>query len=452
MNETQYGYVAENPEFAEVMKGYSVDTLELNRPPSLIRKLVELMFYFVMLMTTFPHLMGGLTQVPNALGAIQTSIGGLAFLLMLTQREKIPISIWFAVAINVFANFSEVIGHGAIPIIGEGTVAMLHWVTGLLMVCYLVQNEATYKRLLLFHIAIVLIAVKLGGTGTFETGSAIEAGRLGLLEAGFAVTFMNPNTLGCLAGFLAVASLFWSLRSAIVLKPVLWSLAAVLIFVVFVTVSRSAILITFCGLMVLVLAVLMGRGVRLAGIILIIVGMLVVAQFGYMLTSHMELLGERMGRRSVRLDVYTVETIDELLDTMLIGKGTLTRLKHAGILPHNVFLSVHLFYGAPAAWAYALWIIILGLRTLRMMRHREVPLDQKLMIVALFGMTFGLQMCSNHGYVHVQSILATAVIERFTAPYSWRRIKMRLIAQQVGHSEGYEPELSAYPQEAGSSW
>jgi hypothetical protein len=88
-----------------------------------------------------------------------------------------------------------------------------------------------------------------------------------------------------------------------------------------------------------------------------------------------------------------------------------------GIAPHNTFLYVHLAYGGMCAYIYLAWLLLLSTRIFRMMLGHELPMDTKLLVVAMFGMGLGAQLLSNQGYVFLASMYGIAVVEKYTHPY-----------------------------------
>ena len=82
---------------------------------------------------------------------------------------------------------------------------------------------------------------------------------------------------------------------------------------------------------------------------------------------------------------------------------------------------------------YLLWIGILGVRILRMLRAGDFPMDIRLFVLAVFGMSLAAQLLSNMGYMFLTSVYAAAVTEKYTQVYSRRQMHMRqLYAGQSG--------------------
>ena len=404
------------------------DVLGIEKPPSFISKFVEGMLYFSTIVTFFPKLTP-LAGIPRALGAVVMIVGCLSFFVFLIDDRKIPISIWFAVIINIGANYSQVIGHNQTPIFGEGLTAYFHWISYLVMLCYLVQNKAAEKRVLFFFGILVLLTVYYGGVEYSHIGRT-ASGRLALESKEVGSVFANANDLAYMGGILAIKYLFDSLRSAKFLRPLLWTLALLMVWILIRTVSRGGIFTFGCGLMVLVTSILLSRGVRLGGIILIVIALIAVSQFGYLVASNMRLLGKRSLQQSVRTEVLDRRTLYDLWHTKLLGKGAGAAASSSGVTAHNSFLYTHMSFGGITAWPYLLWQLILGIRVFRMMRYKEVLLDVKLMVVAVFGMALGSHLLSNQGHLLLSGVLATAIVEKYTSCYSKRRIKERMAIWQ----------------------
>ena len=128
--------------------------------------------------------------------------------------------------------------------------------------------------------------------------------------------------------------------------------------------------------------------------------------------------------------VYSVETLYDLWDSKVLGSGPLTITRAAGITAHNSFIYTHMCFGGITAWPYLIWLLVLGIRILRMMRFSDIPWDIKLLVVALFGMALGSQVLSNKAYLYYSTIYATAIVEKYTAPFSGRRMRRSAAAQQ----------------------
>jgi O-antigen ligase len=372
--------------------------------------------------------------------------GFVSLFIILALREPLPGSVWFAVVFNIFANISQVVAHGKIPIIGEGLALLFHWLSFLIMICFLVQNSAAEKRVLVFFAVMIILAVIKGGLMTF-----VEQYRLTLV--GVAAAFGNANALAHMSVLFAVAALFWSLRSSKSIKPLIWLMAGVLIIIMVRTISRGAMLAFGCGCLVLIVTVMIGKGVRAPGIILTIIAVITVLQFGYLLSRQVEYLKQRyIGAGAAaysakaRLGIYSLDILDELWETKLFGRGTQDRIaRTTGKTPHNTFLYAHLVFGGMTGWTYLLWLLYLGRRIFKMFRAKDFPLDTKMQVLALFGMSLASQLLSNQGQLFYSSIFAAAIVEKYTSIYSRRSMRRRwaLLDEYEAYStpsEGQNPE------------
>jgi len=420
------------------------DALGIERAGSFTRKVFELLLYVNVTINTFQTMVG--FKIPyGAIGGFTLVLAFFCFFFFIIEGQKVPKSVWFILAVNLFANFSEVFGRGQTPIVGRDLKPVIHWLNYLIVTCYLVQNTATEQRMVIFFSAVIMAAVSLGGVERGSTTYGVR-GRLEMVE-GVAGLFGNANSMAHTAGLFGMACLFWSLRSRKLLRPVYWTLALLMIYVLIRTVSRGGIASFGCGLMVLMCAILMGRGVRLSGIVLALVAIVVAMHSAYLVSTYVIRLRERMTQASPRTEVYSKATLRDMWDTKVFGRGRRgARTRAAGIAPHNSFLFVHLAYGGPAAWIYLFWLMYLLLRVFRMLRSRELPLDVRLKVLALYGMALAAQILSNQGYIFFSTIFATAVVEKYTAPFTSKRMAdraQRWYESQYGYPLAAREAMSA---------
>lgn len=417
----------------------------VDEPPGPARKLVEALFYMVLALGLFQTYLGPLSGVRFVVGGPILLCGALAALITLARRQPLPSTVWFYVLIAIGANISQIIVAQEMPVVGRTVAPFVIFPCYLIMVGLVVRNEVACKRLM---IALSLFALLAVWTAGVELTARAGSQRL-RLDKVIATTLGDANALAFHAGTLAVSVLFWSLRSAKMIRPALWFLAGVLTLVVIRTVSRSGIVGLGCGLAVLATAILLGRGVRLSGIILIIVAVCAGSVLLSTVSDSLDFLVERFTstdlRETVRLRVYSWETVIDLLNTMVLGRGPFLSETFAGIHAHNAYIYTQLTYGGITAMPYLAMLAMMGIRTFRLVRDNGVPRDIRLWVLALFGMTLLYQMTTNMGYVGPESILAFAVIERYTAPYSRRRLEYRKwLGRQAGLALGpYGPELSS---------
>lgn len=400
--------------------------LAIERPPSLARKAVELMFYLSFGNSTFlPYT--GLEALEFASGGTVALFGLLAFIISTFQGERLNMTFKFIILMTVTGTVTA-LSLREPPIIGDTMKPFTHWIANAAMLFYVVRNQAASRRVMLYISVALIFSVVLGGVQ--------EGGRLNVEEVGAA--FSNSNRLAYSCGMFSVALLFWSLRSGKLIRPLLWALAAIIVYYLFLTVSRGGILAWACGMAVLAVAVLLGRGVRIAGIMLVLVSLAIGSRLAVMVADSSHYLEERAHERSMRLDVYSVGTLHDLARTTVLGRGTgAGNTTSAGIESHNSFLYTHMVYGGITAWPYLAWMIILSIRVKRMVLSSDFPLDVRMQVLALFGMGLASQLLSNAGYQFISTIYATAVIEKYTAPYSRARIMERQLGFIPQSYSGY---------------
>lgn len=420
MQEVEDIYLDYDLDTADSGRNYPPDSVGIERPLSLPRFFVELMLYAIIINSAFPDLIG-LYKIRYLTGGTVMVAGFVSLLITLALREPLPYSVWFVVGFNIFANISQVVAHGKIPIIGEGLSVLYHWLSFLIMVCFIVQNSAAEKRVIVFSILIIVLAVAKGGV------EMIEKERLELI--GIAGYFSNPNDLAHMAALFAMAALFWSLRSSKPMKPIIWLIAGILIVIVIRTISRGAMLTFVCGCLVLMVTVMIGKGVRAPGIILVIVAVITILNLGHLLFQQMEHLRQRyMGAAALsteaRLGIYSPHMLSELWETKFFGRGPQdAATRTTGVTPHNTFIYAHLVFGGTTGWIYLLWLLYLTKRIFKMFRAKDFPLDIKMQVLALSGMTLGLQLLSNQGQLFLSTIFTTAIIEKYTSIYSKRNMR-----------------------------
>lgn len=382
-----------------------------DQPPSLGRKCVELFYYLSVVNSVFVYKTGA-AMLPYFGGALVVMAGAVCLTIMLAQRERIPLTVWCAVLINVFATLSQGI-RGEIPIIGEGLNQLFLWACQSLVICYLVRNPGTQKRLLLFFAIVLVFCVYFSG----ELQGGSSGRRLRLERYGVGSSFGNANDLAYMVGTFAVAVLFWSLRSIRSVRPLLWALALVLLVITVRTVSRGAITAVCCGLAMLAVAIMLARGARIGGIVMVVFGIILLSQLSFLLADPMEFLKARMkgdGSSRVRLAVYNEATLEQLAETYLFGQGIAgTKSVVTGVTPHNTYLYTQFAYGGLAAVSYLAWMLAMAIRTTRVCFRSELRMDLRLEVVALFGMTLMSHLLSNQGFVFLSSMYAVGLIEKY---------------------------------------
>jgi hypothetical protein len=151
-------------------------------------------------------------------------------------------------------------------------------------------------------------------------------------------------------------------------------------------------------------------------------------QFAVHLTGYFETLALRYQEHSARTDVFSWSTVGEMWETIILGEGPKAKLRSVGISPHNAFIGAHLWFGGITAWPCVVWVIILAVRTYRMVRARDYPWDSRMMLLAVCGMMIGYTFVHNVAIMEPAWILGAAIVEKYSAPYSRRRIMERRMA------------------------
>jgi hypothetical protein len=368
---------------------------------------VEAVYYVVLIVTVFRHLMG-----LSEHGAALTALAGLGTLVVyLFDGVPIPRAFKFILAINVFANLSLVLGQGETPLIGDGLSNLLHWGSFTLLVLYLCRDPKVETRMLLVTAAVIIAAVQIGG-GAYSASTRYD--RLYLEEVGG--TFANSNQLAYMAGVFSVAMLFRSLRASLVYKVLFWTFAVLLAIIVIRTVSRGGALTFSFGICCFILAVFLTEGKRYAGlvafIVVTIVASVLILHGGY--DEQLSSLGDRAQENSyeARAHVFSSELLAELWGSILSGYGPQGAfVSGVGIKAHNAFIYTHMAFGGIAAYILTYWILSLGWRIKNLLFSNIVDVDKKLFGVAMFGMVLGCLLLTNSGYLLLSTIYATGICQ-----------------------------------------
>lgn len=403
----------------------------VDRPGTFARKVVEFTFYAVTV-NSLVLSSGGFIQLPPFFaGGLISALGAMAVVMMLAQGERLPAIFWIALVMSGGASLSEWVVSRQLPFVGESVRWLVLHACNLVVVYYIVQNESARKRALIVFAAMALAMVFVVGA---QLTSTARQERLHL--EGFGGSLGNANGLSFLTGFIAINLLFWSLRSTVVIRPFLWGLAAVLVLVMVRTVSRGGIGTFAVGFTLLTLTVLSARGVRWSGIIVILISIVVGFYLLSVAAESVEYLKTRFGEHSIRQDVFRAETLDQLWDSILFGSGGRVETV-VGIRAHNSFITTHMDYGGLTAYPYLLMLVLLGVRTFRMFFAREYPLDLRMWIVTLLVMSLCYQFFSNQGFCHPESVLAFALISKYTEAYRFGALRTRRTLRQLNGAAGF---------------
>jgi len=412
----------------------SSSLIDFNEKEDFGRFLVEILLYVSIAGRAFGFQLG-ILRIPKLSGAIILVCGIVCLAVMLIKRQKIPVSFYFALGVNILANFSQVFAVGQLPIFGDYLRDLLFWMCLLLMTCYVVRNDNASRRTAVVLAVIAIMAVWLGGF-------AKEAGTVGTKIArlkleGVGTMFANANDLGYLVAIAAITLLFFSLTSRKKIKPLYWLLVLLLIVILLRTISRGALLFFGIGVIFFLLAVLFGKGGKIGLVVLILLGMFASGRFAYQFAETKEAYRYRLYAHSRRLEVWRSMPGD-MKDTIIFGKGPAEAYTfHRAVQPHNTFFWLHLAYGGPCAWMYLAWIALLCVRGIRMLCSPLVPLQQKITVLGIFSVAMGCQIMSNFGPENYGAILGMAITDRYTSMFSKRQMILRRWELQDNFDEVY---------------
>jgi len=397
----------------------ALNALGVERGPSFARKVVELLIY-VTAVNSALVMRTGVALIPLGGGGPILISGLLCLLIIFHSRETLPMSVWFFGGCCLAANMSVLIGQGEMPVIAPAVRNVVTGLFQLVMFCFVAQNRVAQKRMLVFFSLLMIVSVMTGGV---VVGKG-EGARLKLENIGGA--FANANQLSRAVAVLAMALLFWSLRSNKSLRPILWTFAIALVYILLRTLSRGTALGFICAFSLFVFSILSGRGVRMGGAVFICISLVVLSQFTYLFTDPLAGLMRRFGEESIRTKVYSSEVLDDLWNTKFFGVGGEEAvIGGVGITAHNTFLYMHIAFGGITAWIYLFWVMALGVRTARLTFRRDYPLDIRMMVLALFGLFVAGSVFSNSGWAGPGALYAIAVVDKYTSPYSRRRCIQR---------------------------
>jgi hypothetical protein len=411
------------------------DPLGIERPPSIGRKFAEVLLYLPVLTSVFMEYLK-IIQVRYAAGTIHLGCEALGLLIILMHRERLPLTFWFGVLFNLGANITQVVVNNQMPIMGKSLPPLMFYLGNLMLTCFVIQNKTAMKRVILFY-TILMFVIAASGGAYMRTHQTLRMGFEGI-GGGMG----NPNSVAYMTGSFAICLLFWSLRATKAIRPVLWVLAFVLFLLLLRTVSRTGISLFFLSFFLLVLAIMSGKGMRIGGLVLIGFCLLLLSQFAYLLADQMIYIGKRMELKTAegRLGIYAWSTIGDLINTAFLGVGPERAIvTSTGIAAHNSFVYAHQAYGGITAWPYLLWLGILATRIFKMFKARDLTIDVKLWVLALFGVALGGELTNNVNLDCYCSVFAWAMTEKYAVvPYSSRAIAQRR----------YDADMAAYPQHA----
>lgn len=369
------------------------------------RSWVEFLLYFSLGCRVFGHQLGVLS-ITGLSGAIIVGAGLVCLVVMFSQREPIPVSLLFVLLINCMANVTDLV------LIGMFTRDMLYWMSVLLMACYVVRNPRGALRFECFLALAVLVSVALGGDFASQ---AQGHERLVLSGKGVGTMFANSNDLAKVACLSATALLFSSLRFKALAKIVCWICALALAAATLLTLSRQGLILLGVGGGFYFLASVKGRGDKGGALVLVILALLVAVIFADEMTNIISGYEYRMTLSSDRV-AYWRTAPQDMMDSLMSGKGTFSAYSSGGILPHSTFLWLHLAYGGFCAWTYVAWLVYLAVKTIQYFVDMAVEWNDKMEVLAMFTLFFMAQLTTVFAPGNYGFILAVALLEkRFTS-------------------------------------
>lgn len=429
MNIGTFSYSTAQPDAWSHGAELGQSAVQVDEPPSILRKVVEIFVYIPVLVSAFLEVWG-LQQIKFFGGGVSFFTTVLTIGVVFLSGKLPPLSVVFGIIICIAANLSQSLGNGQMPITGQGLPMLLFHIGTLLGMWYVSLNRAAERRMILFFVCLMIYLAFAGGQ--YMRGHA-SVERLELEGVGGLMA--NANSIAYMTGVFGIAMLFRSLREPAALKPIMWVLAIVMFILLMRTVSRTGLVLFAVGFMAFMVVALGGRGVRVSGLIFLCIVVLFLSQFAYLIADQVLSYQKRVEVDTEgRLGVFSIATINDMVSTLVFGRGPERAISSAtGITPHNTFFYMHFAFGGITAWPYFAWLLILGIRVLRMLKANDFPLDIKAFVVSMYLMAVGGEGTNNINFTIYSSVYAWAIIEKYTAIYSHRKMTMRAEAAVPFH-------------------
>lgn len=365
------------------------------------RVTVEILLYLSIATRLFGNEFGVLS-VEGLSGALILASGFITFVIFIARQESLPVSVLFAVLISLIATVVDLYRVDLLP------RNMLFWTSILLMMCYVVRDEAGHLRCTLFLAACVFLSVVIGGT-FFAGMNGVQ--RLGLAPGKVASMFANPNDLAQIAMITAVALLFLSFRFNRWISVFCIMIALGLSSVVLLTLSRQGLILLTGSLCAYLTLALFTRGRKTEAIFLVLIAIGFVIVFRTEIMNIAEGYLFRLGLESSRVEYWRTAPHD-LRETLMAGYGTQNAYTLEGLQPHSAFLWLHLAYGGFCAMVYIAWIFWLASRTNSLAFSHKLPGILRTEGLILFLIFFALQFTSVFAPYNYGCILAVATLEK----------------------------------------
>lgn len=341
-------------------------------------------------------------------GAIVAGSGLICLLIMIFNREKLPFSFVFILLINIFSDISEFNALGLQVFLSTGPKDMLYWLSWTLMACYIVREDRAGARFCFFLAFCILVSVALGGKA-YDLGGHTGLTRFTL--EGVGTMFANANALSQVAAVTAIAFLFRSLRSSKVFMLGYAAVALSLSMVALRTISRQGLILLAMGLVFYIAIIIVQKRGKLGFIIFAFLCLFAVNKFSRDTSDVMRAFEIRLNAPSTRTEYFRT-MLEDMGDTLIIGKGSLKPFTVQGIQPHNTFLYLHVAYGGLCAWTYALWVLLLTWRTSDFLWKIRDRREHGIEVLAFLLLFLAPQLVNVFAPGNFGNILALATIEK----------------------------------------
>lgn len=365
------------------------------------RALVECLFYASIGSRVFAKQLG-ILQFTGLSGAMILSSAIVCLLIMFVRHKKIPVSIYFALLINVFAIITDLVW------LGLFNREMIFWLSALLMACFIVRDEGAISRVLLF------LGVCVGGA--LASGAEFAAERVGIMrlylsKEGAGAMFANSNDLAQISCITAVILLFQCINRPLLMKLLLYAAALGLAGVTLLTLSRQGLLFLGFGFLLYCIALLLKYKRSFE---LIIITVAITAFTFYNLENLAEIINGynyRFAQSSGRTD-YWMTAPRDMQRSFLAGFSSDNAYSFDGSLPHSTFLWLHIAFGGACAWIYALWVAFLGWQTSQFVLGNYSSWPIRIETLTIFLMFLAAQFTTVFAPGNYAFILCVAILER----------------------------------------
>jgi hypothetical protein len=366
---------------------------------------VEFLLYLSIILRAFGWQLG-IMNFQGLSGGIVVFSGLACLTIMLANRERLPLSFWFILLINVLAGVSEFFATTDEFLASTGPKNMLYWLSWTLMICYVARNDRAYVRFAFFLSFCVFVALAVGmhvrGTG-FHSRVTLEGQNI-------ATMFANSNELAQVSVATAIALLFYSLRSNSMVAAMCVAAALGLAVVTLRTVSREGLILLSFGIFLYFIDVVLKRKGKTGFVIMILLALLGVYKFSHEYQNIKKSYAYRLEKPSERTN-YFATALQDMGDTIILGKGTAKPFTSQGITPHNTLLWTHIVYGGLCAWTYVMWIIVICWKTVRRNVFQRSQADKNELLAMMF-IFLAAQQVSPFASSNFGIMLALAVLEK----------------------------------------